>query len=102
MIFDTEAQKERVLGLIGKVPISTTIAGLASGLSPEMAALLKALHLAPVVPVDRQAELLTLDEGADDGVVACGLCGKPMPIGEETFRYHGHSGPCPDDEEAGG
>lgn len=25
----------------------------------------------------------------------CELCGEPMPLGEEMFRYHGHSGPCP-------
>lgn len=25
----------------------------------------------------------------------CGLCGEPMPPGEEMFNYHGASGPCP-------
>ena len=25
----------------------------------------------------------------------CDLCGKPMPPGEEMFKYHGYSGPCP-------
>ena len=25
----------------------------------------------------------------------CELCGEPMPVGEEMFKYHGHSGPCP-------
>lgn len=25
----------------------------------------------------------------------CELCGEPMPNGEEVFRYHGYSGPCP-------
>lgn len=25
----------------------------------------------------------------------CELCGKPMPEGEEMFKYHGYSGPCP-------
>jgi hypothetical protein len=25
----------------------------------------------------------------------CELCGEPMPPGEEVFRYHGYSGPCP-------
>ena len=25
----------------------------------------------------------------------CGLCGEPMPPGEEMFNYHGYSGPCP-------
>ena len=27
--------------------------------------------------------------------VDCELCGAPLPKGEEMFRYHGHSGPCP-------
>jgi len=25
----------------------------------------------------------------------CVLCGEPMPAGEEMFKYHGFSGPCP-------
>ena len=25
----------------------------------------------------------------------CELCGQPMPVGEEMFKYHGYSGPCP-------
>lgn len=25
----------------------------------------------------------------------CGICGEPMPPGEEMFNYHGYSGPCP-------
>lgn len=25
----------------------------------------------------------------------CELCGKPLPAGEEMFRTHGYSGPCP-------
>ena len=25
----------------------------------------------------------------------CGLCGEPMPPGEEMFNYHGYSGGCP-------
>lgn len=25
----------------------------------------------------------------------CGICGEPMPPGEEMFKYHGYSGPCP-------
>ena len=25
----------------------------------------------------------------------CELCGEPMPPGEEMFKYHGYSGPCP-------
>lgn len=26
----------------------------------------------------------------------CGMCGHPMPPGEEMFNYHGYSGPCPE------
>jgi hypothetical protein len=25
----------------------------------------------------------------------CEMCGDPMPPGEEMFKYHGYSGPCP-------
>lgn len=25
----------------------------------------------------------------------CTLCGEPMPVGEEMFKFHGYSGPCP-------
>jgi hypothetical protein len=25
----------------------------------------------------------------------CGICGEPMPPGEEMFKYHGYSGDCP-------
>ena len=25
----------------------------------------------------------------------CELCGEPMPVGEEMFKYHGYSGDCP-------
>ena len=28
-------------------------------------------------------------------MATCELCGEPMPPGEEMFKYHGHSGPCP-------
>jgi hypothetical protein len=28
-------------------------------------------------------------------VAKCGLCGEPMPPGEEMFKYHGYSGNCP-------
>lgn len=27
----------------------------------------------------------------------CTVCGKPMPAGEEMFKFHGYSGPCPVD-----
>jgi hypothetical protein len=25
----------------------------------------------------------------------CGICGEPMLPGEEVFKFHGYSGPCP-------
>ena len=25
----------------------------------------------------------------------CSLCGEPMPEGEQMFKFHGYSGPCP-------
>jgi hypothetical protein len=25
----------------------------------------------------------------------CEICGEPMPSGEEMFKLHGYSGPCP-------
>ena len=25
----------------------------------------------------------------------CEMCGDPMPPGEEMFKFHGYSGPCP-------
>jgi hypothetical protein len=32
----------------------------------------------------------------------CEICGEPMPAGEEVFRYHGYSGPCPVSVARGG
>lgn len=26
---------------------------------------------------------------------SCTICGEPMPDGEEMFKFHGYSGPCP-------
>jgi hypothetical protein len=31
----------------------------------------------------------------DATTATCVLCGDPMPRGEEMFKYHGYSGPCP-------
>lgn len=28
-------------------------------------------------------------------VSLCSICGEPMPVGEEMFKFHGYSGPCP-------
>lgn len=29
------------------------------------------------------------------GQFICELCGEPMPLGEEMFKFHGFSGNCP-------
>ena len=29
----------------------------------------------------------------------CELCGRPLPPGEEMFKFHGYSGPCPAETE---
>ena len=28
------------------------------------------------------------------GEAKCGICGEPMPEGEQMFKFHGYSGPC--------
>lgn len=44
----------------------------------------------------RKQERLDKKEVGDmNEEMECELCGAPMPAGEEMFRYHGHSGPCP-------
>lgn len=35
---------------------------------------------------------------APESTPRCELCGQTMPAGEEMFRYHGFSGPCPKPE----
>jgi hypothetical protein len=32
---------------------------------------------------------------ANETTPVCELCGESMPPGEEMFKYHGYSGPCP-------
>jgi hypothetical protein len=32
---------------------------------------------------------------ANESVARCELCGEPMPPGEDMFKFHGYSGPCP-------
>ena len=36
-----------------------------------------------------------MSELSDAEKAICKLCGEPMPAGEEMFKYHGYSGPCP-------
>ncbi len=35
-----------------------------------------------------------MDETMNE-IPVCSLCGEPMPVGEEMFKYHGYSGDCP-------
>lgn len=58
MIFDSQKQKDAVLDLIGKVPITTTIQGLVAGLAPELAFLIQRIQQAPVISADEQASML--------------------------------------------
>jgi hypothetical protein len=41
------------------------------------------------------------DQPAEAGTPRCTLCGHPMPPGEEMFKYHGYSGPCPMTQDHG-
>lgn len=48
--------------------------------------------------INAAIDLKNIIEAAKELKVAdgcCGLCGKPLPPGEEMFKYHGYSGPCP-------
>ncbi len=36
-----------------------------------------------------------MSQGESKSVAKCELCGEPMPPGEQMFKYHGYSGPCP-------
>lgn len=60
MIFDSEEQKQRVIDLVGEVPVNTTIGGLASGVSPDLAALLDALQRAHVMSPEEQQKVLPI------------------------------------------
>lgn len=46
---------------------------------------------------DAEAILQTASEALKEieTMSNCELCGEPMPKGEEMFKYHGSSGPCP-------
>lgn len=42
------------------------------------------------------AALIPPQEASMEGI--CDICGQPMPPGEEMFKFHGYSGPCPPQE----
>lgn len=39
-------------------------------------------------------------EQKEDRPGYCDLCGEVMPRGEEMFKFHGYSGPCPKKADA--
>lgn len=43
----------------------------------------------------RDCEEAAGESTADFDQPTCELCGEPMPAGEEMFKFHGYSGPCP-------
>lgn len=92
-------------------PISRSVQALAESIdralpeSAEKTAGLRKLLEAKDCFVRAQIEA---DEAATEkrveapGPPLCGLCGEPMPKGEEMFMYHGNSGPCPKSRKEGG
>ena len=46
-------------------------------------------------PLPNSSATLTGSPSPATAEAKCGLCGEPMPPGEEMFQYHGYSGPCP-------
>jgi hypothetical protein len=46
------------------------------------------------MPTTKDLSPPTKPEGSTT-TTKCGVCGEPMPPGEEMFNYHGFSGPCP-------
>lgn len=58
MIFDSEAQKQRVIKLVGEAPVHTDIAGILLGPSPELVKLMQDLHSAIVMDPEQLAEAL--------------------------------------------
>lgn len=53
------------------------------------------LDLLAELDVEIEVEEENLDPKDDTPAGTCALCGLPMPEGEEMFKYHGYSGPCP-------
>lgn len=45
--------------------------------------------------LEERGSFKNLPEDARTQAPKCGLCGEPMPAGEEMFKFHGYSGPCP-------
>lgn len=66
MIFDSEKQKQKVIDLIGEVPVQTTVKHILAGPSPELRKLMAALVNAHVLSVDDQTVLLIEREKRGD------------------------------------
>jgi len=58
VIFDSQEQKQKVIDLIGEAPIHTNIAGLLSGPSQDLMALMGALNNAPVIDPEGQTAMM--------------------------------------------
>lgn len=63
------------------------------GRSGEAPSLPSAVAIAPSAEVADQG-LQSANAPARE-IARCGLCGEPLPEGEEMFIFHGTSGPCP-------
>lgn len=63
MIFDSAVQKQRVLDMIGEVPISTDVKGLIAGASQGLLDLVGRIKAAQVMSVeDQTAMMIYLEE----------------------------------------
>ena len=68
MIFDSEEQRKRILDLIGEVPVQTNIAGVMSGPSQEIMALVTAIEQGLVMSPSQQKAMVLEDwDGDGDG-----------------------------------
>lgn len=70
MIFDSLKQKQKVIDLIGEVPVTTTIKGILSGPSNDLKALMERLVNAQVMDVDDQTIALMEWEERNRGTAA--------------------------------
>lgn len=87
-----EKVKEKLVKEMGDVYWYLEYLGAALGVTRDEVlaanvAKLRARHPNGWTPASQQAKA---DESA-----GCSICHQPMPAGEEMFKFHGYSGPCP-------
>lgn len=80
-------------------------------LHPEVVTALRALAdkhgitmteaLKRAIATERFLDSLNEDAKPESVPGICDVCGKPMPEGEEMFKFHGYSGPCPSEPPSG-